>query len=64
MDNKNPTMLQIVINPNGEKILSNGTEAGNLPDGWRIVRLGEVFKFTKKPKELRYSEFDTITKVV
>lgn len=59
---RNTSMLQhTVITPNIKKTLSNGTEeADGLPNAWRLVKLGEVYKFTKKPKELRYSEFDKI----
>ena len=32
----------------------------DLPLNWRIVRFGEVATFTKKPKGLRYSEYDEV----
>ena len=32
----------------------------NLPEHWKIVRFGEVATFTKKPRDLRYSEYDEI----
>lgn len=32
----------------------------DLPLNWRIVRFGEVATFTKKPKDLRYSEYDEV----
>lgn len=31
-----------------------------LPRNWRIVRFGEVATFTKKPKDLRYSEYNEV----
>ena len=31
-----------------------------LPLNWRIVRFGEVATFTKKPKDLRYSEYNEV----
>jgi type I restriction enzyme S subunit len=33
---------------------------GNLPEGWREVRFGEVTTFTRKPRGLDYSEFGYI----
>ncbi|MYB95844.1 hypothetical protein F4054_21960 [Candidatus Poribacteria bacterium] len=33
----------------------------DLPLNWRIVRFGEVATFTKKPKGLRYSEYDEVS---
>lgn len=32
----------------------------DLPLNWRIVRFGEVATFTKKPKDLRYSEYSEV----
>ena len=32
----------------------------DLPLNWRIVRFGEVATFTKKPKDLRYSEYNEV----
>ena len=32
----------------------------NLPRHWEIARLGDVCKFTKKPRDLRYSEYNEI----
>ena len=32
----------------------------DLPLNWRIVRFEEVPTFTKKPKDLRYSEYDEV----
>ena len=32
----------------------------NLPEHWALVRLGEVITFTKKPKNLRYSEYEEV----
>jgi len=32
----------------------------DLPLNWRIVRFEEVATFTKKPKGLRYSEYDEV----
>src|SRR5258708_37383301 len=61
MDNKNFTLQQIATTTRGEKKTpSYRAEADSLPKGWRVVKVGEVFKFTKKPKGLRYSEFEQI----
>ncbi len=32
----------------------------DLPLNWQIARFGEVVTFTKKPKDLRYSEYDEV----
>lgn len=32
----------------------------SLPSHWKMVRLGEVTTFTKKPRDLRYSEYNEI----
>ena len=32
----------------------------SLPSHWKMLRLGEVTTFTKKPRDLRYSEYDEI----
>ena len=32
----------------------------NLPDHWKVVRLGDIIAFTKKPRDLRYSEYNEI----
>ena len=31
-----------------------------LPDGWRVARLSEAFKFTQKPRSLRYSDYERL----
>ena len=31
-----------------------------LPENWQIVRFGEIAKFTKKPRDLRYSDYNEI----
>ena len=36
------------------------TNPMNLPLNWQIVRFQEVVKFTKKPKDLRYSEYSEV----
>ena len=45
-----------------ERIVSQLTlpNAHDLPPQWRVVRLGEVFAFTQKPKGLRYSDFEYV----
>ena len=32
----------------------------NLPDHWKVVRFGDITAFTKKPRDLRYSEYNEI----
>ncbi len=32
----------------------------NLPEHWEMVRFGEVVTFTKKPRDLRYSEYNEV----
>ncbi len=36
------------------------TEIGDIPESWEIKFLGEVATFTKKPRDLRYSEYNEI----
>ena len=36
------------------------TEIGEVPESWGVVRLEEVATFTKKPRDLRYSEYNEI----
>ena len=36
------------------------TEIGEIPESWEVVKFEEVAIFTKKPKELRYSEYHEI----
>ena len=36
------------------------TEIGEITESWEIKLLGEVVTFTKKPRDLRYSEYDKI----
>ena len=36
------------------------TEIGEIPESWETTRLTEVVTFTKKPRDLRYSEYDKI----
>ena len=36
------------------------TEIGEIPESWETTRLAEVVIFTKKPRDLRYSEYDKI----
>lgn len=36
------------------------TEIGEIPESWQITRLAEVVTFTKKPRDLRYSEYNEI----
>jgi type I restriction enzyme S subunit len=44
------------IMPEGYKI----TELGALPEEWKVVRVGEVFEFSKKPKNLKIQDNDLI----
>ena len=32
----------------------------NLPEHWKVMRFGDITTFTKKPRDLRYSEYDKI----
>ena len=32
----------------------------NFPEHWKLVRFGEVVTFTKKPRDLRYSEYNEV----
>ena len=36
------------------------TEVGEIPESWDVVRLEETATFTKKPRDLRYSEYNEI----
>ena len=36
------------------------TEIGEIPESWKVVRLEETATFTKKPRDLRYSEYNEI----
>jgi type I restriction enzyme, S subunit len=36
------------------------TEVGPIPESWKVVSIGEVYDFTKKPKEIIYSNYDYI----
>ena len=36
------------------------TLAPTYPHGWRVVRLGEAFRFTKKPRDLRFEVYQAI----
>ena len=36
------------------------TEIGEVPESWGVIRLAEVVTFTKKPRDLRYSEYSEI----
>ena len=36
------------------------TEIGEIPESWETTRLAEVVIFTKKPRDLRYSEYNEI----
>ena len=36
------------------------TEIGEIPESWETTPLAEVVTFTKKPRDLRYSEYDKI----
>ncbi len=36
------------------------TEIGEIPESWNIIQFGEAVIFTKKPRDLRYSEYDKI----
>lgn len=36
------------------------TEIGSLPEEWKIVRLGDVFEFSRKPRSLEISEDERI----
>jgi type I restriction enzyme S subunit len=36
------------------------TEVGKIPKSWKVVKLGEVYEFTKKPKNIVLSDFESI----
>ncbi len=38
----------------------NNTDLIGLPEYWQIVRFNEIAKFTKKPRDLRYSEYNEV----
>ena len=40
--------------------LCSEEEKDEKPQEWRIVQLGEALKFTKKPRELQYSNYEQI----
>ncbi len=35
-------------------------EIGEIPESWKIVRFGQIATFTKKPRNLRYSEYNEV----
>lgn len=36
------------------------TQPHTYPNGWRLARVGDVFRFTKKPRELQIAAYETI----
>ena len=36
------------------------TEIGDIPESWETKRLAEVVRFTKKPRDLRYSDYSEV----
>ena len=42
----------------GEK--TKETEIGQIPESWDVVPIGKVYDFTKKPKEIIYSNYDLL----
>ena len=38
----------------------NGLEIKKIPNSWRIVSFGDVATFTKKPRDLQYSDYNEI----
>ena len=36
------------------------TEIGEIPESWETMRLAEAVTFTKKPRDLRYSEYNEV----
>ena len=36
------------------------TEIGEIPESWKAIQFGEAVTFTKKPRDLRYSEYNEI----
>ena len=36
------------------------TDIGEIPESWKVVRLEETAIFTKKPRDLRYSEYNEV----
>lgn len=43
-----------------EKVPLKQTEIGEVPEGWDVVRVGDVFEFSKKPKNLKIDEENEI----
>jgi type I restriction enzyme S subunit len=39
---------------------SNGYECAQLPPHWKVVRLGDVYRFTQKPKRVRFSDHEAV----
>ena len=43
-----------------ENVPLKETEIGKVPEEWEVVKLGEVFEFSKKPKNLKINDNDLI----
>ncbi len=50
----------LITNPSISSIVGALAQEAVVPIDWRTVRLGEVFKFTSKPRGLKYSDFEYI----
>ncbi len=51
-------MFLIILYSKGTHV--NNTDLIGLPEYWQIVRFNEIAKFTKKPKNLRYSDYNEV----
>ena len=49
-----------VAEEEAEKVELKETEIGLIPKHWEVVRLGEVYNITKKPKGLRIENYDAV----
>jgi type I restriction enzyme S subunit len=55
-----PRLLQQTDAKEGSRKTVDGSTNDGQSTKWQAVSLGEIFRFTKKPKDLRYAEFEQI----
>lgn len=60
MINQDVRLQQIISEERNEETVDDMEGNTNPPPNWRIVPLGQVYSFTKKPKKFRYAEFEQI----
>src|SRR5689334_14992322 len=60
MDEQNVAVEQATLELGAAEETVRVVIADEIPSHWRMVRLGDVFLFTKKPKDVRYIDFNQI----